>query len=483
MFPLPKDNTETYIVYDVNRETRLDNCIQFEAAIKKKLKKKTVLPLKTIYSGFGEYSFKHLSVTSFRVGDYCFIEHTIHNENPNAKIEGVVFTSYYEASGKIDKMFFERVSCDAKGNFRLHILFEPSDSAYKLLRLHFNRIIPSYSILEKTTSRINQNAQKIISLVSTLKNIPDIDIEPITDNDFAVFVPLDCSYSKKFFSKIFLLQNHYVHYHIISQFGLQQYQVPIKADNQELLLLVCGEHCLSDTVSVPTSEIGISAIPRETDYLNEYSEILKLISETRKIALDYEKGLLVSSDVYSLYQQSIDYLKEWIKKNTDLAYKQYVDKSSEIIKWKSEYRLYQLMKLFFTDAVFQFRTEWLEEQSLDIYIPSLFTAIEYQGKQHYEVVDYFGGREKFEENKERDIRKRHKCEQNGIRVLDWNYKITVTYRNVQSFIIEHFPGADTSIQLIENNLEIGLPFRISDLLNTKQRHQTPKTHILNNKAV
>lgn len=46
--------------------------------------------------------------------------------------------------------------------------------------------------------------------------------------------------------------------------------------------------------------------------------------------------------------------------------------------------------------------EWLEGQRLDIYFPEYNIAIEYQGKQHYEIVDWFGGQAGFEYSKERD---------------------------------------------------------------------------------
>lgn len=70
---------------------------------------------------------------------------------------------------------------------------------------------------------------------------------------------------------------------------------------------------------------------------------------------------------------------------------------------------------------------WLNRQTLDFYIPSKKMAIECQGKQHFEVVD-FSGRNKeraaneFNDTKERDERKKRLCEENGIRLLYFTKK-------------------------------------------------------------
>ena len=45
--------------------------------------------------------------------------------------------------------------------------------------------------------------------------------------------------------------------------------------------------------------------------------------------------------------------------------------------------------------------------SYDFYIPSKNLLVEYQGKQHYEPIDYFGGQERYEYQKEHDKRKKN----------------------------------------------------------------------------
>lgn len=60
-------------------------------------------------------------------------------------------------------------------------------------------------------------------------------------------------------------------------------------------------------------------------------------------------------------------------------------------------------------------------QSLDIFIPSLSIGIEYQGIQHYEPVEIFGGEEGFKGVVERDSRKRQLCADNGVELIYWRY--------------------------------------------------------------
>lgn len=90
-------------------------------------------------------------------------------------------------------------------------------------------------------------------------------------------------------------------------------------------------------------------------------------------------------------------------------------------KWKNELSLFQMLKKVYPDAIYQYHTDWLGLQSLDIYIPSINTGFEYQGRQHYEVVEHFGGMEGFERRKRLDQKKRDLCQENGVKLIEWRY--------------------------------------------------------------
>ncbi|MDF2473585.1 MAG: hypothetical protein K0R21_1367 [Anaerocolumna sp.] len=59
-------------------------------------------------------------------------------------------------------------------------------------------------------------------------------------------------------------------------------------------------------------------------------------------------------------------------------------------------------------------------------VPCLGIAFEYQGIQHYQPVELFGGKEHFEKGIELDKKKRLLCKEHGIIVIDWRYDEPIT---------------------------------------------------------
>ena len=58
----------------------------------------------------------------------------------------------------------------------------------------------------------------------------------------------------------------------------------------------------------------------------------------------------------------------------------------------------------------------------DFYLPDYNICIEFQGKQHYEPVEYFGGKERYKEQVIRDNIKKQYCKDNNIILLEISYK-------------------------------------------------------------
>lgn len=125
-------------------------------------------------------------------------------------------------------------------------------------------------------------------------------------------------------------------------------------------------------------------------------------------------------------QKCIDqYYKELVNVR-NRVYEEVVTDGKASAPWKSEQRLYALAKELYPDAVYQFRAEWLGLQSLDVYIPSINTAIEYQGIQHYQPVDLFGGEEGYEQRKTLDAKKKRLCNKAGIQLIYWKYDVPIS---------------------------------------------------------
>lgn len=113
------------------------------------------------------------------------------------------------------------------------------------------------------------------------------------------------------------------------------------------------------------------------------------------------------------------------------------------IKWKSEYLVKELCEKIFGESniIYQYRPFFLATQrgqlSYDIYLVKEKIAIEYQGKQHFQPVNYFGGEKTFLKQKERDELKKQLSAKNHITLIYINYNDPIT----EEFIIAKVTGA------------------------------------------
>lgn len=105
--------------------------------------------------------------------------------------------------------------------------------------------------------------------------------------------------------------------------------------------------------------------------------------------------------------------------------------------WVSETLLYYTVKDVLDNytVVQHASPDWLGRQHLDIFITELNIAIEYQGKQHTEPIAFFGGKEAFDKNVERDFRKMKLCEENNV-ILYYVYPDTDTDEFIRQLKID-----------------------------------------------
>lgn len=94
----------------------------------------------------------------------------------------------------------------------------------------------------------------------------------------------------------------------------------------------------------------------------------------------------------------------------------------------NETLLYNLIKSTFPNCkvISQYSPSWLKRQRIDIYIQELNVGVEYNGLQHYQPVEYFGGEKGFEETQKRDSLKRKLCNENDLTLLEIKYNEDIT---------------------------------------------------------
>jgi hypothetical protein len=73
------------------------------------------------------------------------------------------------------------------------------------------------------------------------------------------------------------------------------------------------------------------------------------------------------------------------------------------------------------DVLYQYKPAWLGRQIFDVYFKSLNVAIEYNGKQHYQPIGFYGGDKGFENLVRLDLLKRKKCLENQCILFEIKY--------------------------------------------------------------
>lgn len=106
--------------------------------------------------------------------------------------------------------------------------------------------------------------------------------------------------------------------------------------------------------------------------------------------------------------------------------------------WKSELLMFNCIKRIFKNktVIHQYNPYFLGQMSYDVYVCGEEIAFEYQGKQHFEPVEYFGGEEAHKKQVERDQKKKELSEQNGVKLIYVNYWEDITVELIKQKIKE-----------------------------------------------
>ena len=128
-------------------------------------------------------------------------------------------------------------------------------------------------------------------------------------------------------------------------------------------------------------------------------------------------------------QYSYDWKKEKTILKSDLISQGVINP-----KWKNEKKLFLAIKKIYPDTLFQYKPNWLSPQNYDIFIPSINLAIEYDGIQHYQSIDFFGGDDALSKRKKLDERKMDLSNKHHVKLVKWKYDQEINQKNLTFFL-------------------------------------------------
>jgi hypothetical protein len=92
-------------------------------------------------------------------------------------------------------------------------------------------------------------------------------------------------------------------------------------------------------------------------------------------------------------------------------------------------------------VIHHYRGKELGGFELDIWVPELLLGIEYQGIQHYESIEHWGGDEGLENRIANDRRKRGLCKDLGYALIEFSHEESITEEIVSMKLRKYIPAS------------------------------------------
>ncbi len=136
-----------------------------------------------------------------------------------------------------------------------------------------------YILFEDERLLLKQASSELNKSIKKLKPLEKIDFSAPSEKDTKIYLPIEGTFNSKFFLRMYMLRNHKVENQIISDFDYIQYQVPVKATNEELILLVYGYHAMNKPAFIDDTmpSIGKSLCEFTNIDVNYHCQTLKTI--------------------------------------------------------------------------------------------------------------------------------------------------------------------------------------------------------------
>ena len=158
------------------------------------------------------------------------------------------------------------------------------------------------------------------------------------------------------------------------------------------------------------TEILKSKLTKTTDWFIQESEKIhgKLFDYSKTVYTRYDDKVLITCKVHGDFLQSVKH-----HLNGSGCPKCNASKGELLVK-----DVLIKKNIFFEEQKKLIKNETL---SFDFYIPNINLCIEFQGRQHYEAVDIFGGKEALRKQVLNDEKKRKFCKENNIKLIEIPY--------------------------------------------------------------
>jgi hypothetical protein len=226
-----------------------------------------------------------------------------------------------------------------------------------------------------------------------------------------------------------------------------QRHLGLEANPSDLLLMAGGRK----TKIIISNQILYKEIVRKvfSEYGNHNGGWFKMFEKWQSNFYSYEHSLFSGVAIWNKPQmdfktECLYNINEYLKLSKELS-KTAENQTREILGvpligegWVSETELFKKLEAYFsqTKVIQHGQPVWLGRQHYDIWFPYWKIAIEYHGKQHFEPVEFFGGKDAYLKNIERDDRKIKLSKKNDIKliVVTENYDLSNIITEIETYI-------------------------------------------------
>lgn len=307
--------------------------------------------------------------------------------------------------------------------------------------------------------------QSLIDVIQEKHFFSDLPDLQFNDKNRKILVPINCYFDKGFYSTAYYAQRYPIVEKCFSG-GKSALQCIIAVDGEHIDMLMYLHYC---TIEQRGFDSYLTSEQKDLqEYLREHHPVMQLRQKLNAIASEFcGTDIIVKSSIFENGRNTIEKYFRQLMEIRENAYTRMVKNKLTHGKWVNEFKLYVLLKIIFPDAQYQYSANWLDHQMIDIFIPSINCAVEYQGAQHYEAVEYFGGEKRLDEQKYLDDLKRERCKVNNIQLLEWPYLLKIQMPTICEVLRKYAPRELLQDERLDLQVSTFPIDNLSDLLNSK----------------